>query len=87
MSTDISSEVLFERSLKDLSLQTNLSLQPDADKKVVIGYYQEPQNVESSKFMDVKDGRLEVKSFDVWLDFGFHITFSKNDQRIWRKTI
>lgn len=74
------------RSLKHLSEQTRLPLEPDKQNTVKVG-----SNTEDDKptqvMIPLNGGELHFRGYNVWIDYGFKVSFTLHGKIQWKVTI
>jgi hypothetical protein len=88
-SRKIQDESNINKSLQELSAKLNLDLQPDTGKALKVGSHTSGGDDEKrfSGMMKLRGGELKITGFDHWIDFGFRLTYMKNQNRVWRRVI
>jgi hypothetical protein len=87
LSKKVDDEKDLSRSLKDLSDQLKFQLSPRKENSTEIGYYKNDDKL-FEKEMKLRNGKIVVKSFENWIDYGFAVAYLDNQgKRKWRRVI
>jgi hypothetical protein len=77
----------YHDSLTELSTKTGQKLKPSASAQHEIGYYKNDEKT-IEKMINLPDGKLQIKSFENWFDYGFRISYFNHSGILqWKKTI
>jgi hypothetical protein len=87
LSKKITKENQIDKSLIDLSAKTNLNLQADLGRSISVGSNVGGDDVPANTNLSLPEGKLTIKGFDNWLDFGFRLSYARNGKIIWRRTV